>query len=158
MAHRASLENMHPSRARNSVARTLSKREIEERIDEMLLGGELTIQRRSDEAREIAALGLLLLPRMAGSASVWRSQHAPAWRHTRRASPRQDSMNRLLSQNGQDSQGLKSTTPICSKSLTFRVTKVRSCSRAVAARSPSIRRAVCLSAVPALKGRPSDRR
>ena len=37
-----------------------------------------------------------------------------------------------------DSQGLMSATPSCSKSFTFRVTKVGSCSRAVAATSPSM--------------------
>ena len=57
---RAFLENMRPSRARDGVARTLSKREIEERLDEMLRhGGEPAIQRLRDEAREIAGqLGL----------------------------------------------------------------------------------------------------
>ena len=40
---RAFLENLRPSRARDGVARTLSKREIEERLDEML--------RRSGEDR-----------------------------------------------------------------------------------------------------------
>jgi hypothetical protein len=54
---RAFLENMRPSRARDSVARTLSKREIEERLDEMLRhGGEPALQRLRDEAREIARL------------------------------------------------------------------------------------------------------
>src|SRR2546426_437501 len=58
---RAFLENMRPSRARDGVARTLSKREIEERLDEMLRrGGEPALQRLRDEAREIA--GLLGLP------------------------------------------------------------------------------------------------
>ena len=57
---RAFLENMRPSRAREAVARTLSKREIEERLDEMLRhGGEPTIQRLRDDSREIAdQLGL----------------------------------------------------------------------------------------------------
>jgi hypothetical protein len=43
---RAFLENMRPSRARDSVARTFSKREMEERLDEML--------RRSGETRTAA--------------------------------------------------------------------------------------------------------
>jgi hypothetical protein len=57
---RAFLENMRPSRAREGVARTLSKRDIEERLDEMLRhGGEPVIQRLRDDAREVAAqLGL----------------------------------------------------------------------------------------------------
>jgi hypothetical protein len=51
----ALLENMRCSRVRVGIARTLSKREIEERLDEMLRhGGELPIQRLRDEAREIA--------------------------------------------------------------------------------------------------------
>jgi Fic/DOC family len=58
---RAFLENMRPSRARDGVARTLSKREIEERLGEMLRrSGETALQRLRDEAREIA--GLLGLP------------------------------------------------------------------------------------------------
>lgn len=53
---RAFLENMRPSRAREGVARTLAKREIEERLDEMLRhAGEPAIQRLRDEAREIAS-------------------------------------------------------------------------------------------------------
>jgi hypothetical protein len=53
---RAFLENMRPSRARDSVARTLSKREIEERLDEILRrSGEAAVQRLRDEARGIAA-------------------------------------------------------------------------------------------------------
>jgi len=53
---RAFLENMRPSRARGGVARTLSKREIEERLDEMLRrSGETAVQRLRDEARGIAA-------------------------------------------------------------------------------------------------------
>jgi hypothetical protein len=53
---RAFLENMRRSRAREGSARTLPKREIEERLDEMLRhGGEAAIQRLRDEAREIAA-------------------------------------------------------------------------------------------------------
>ena len=57
---RAFLENMRPSRAREGIARTLSKREIEERLDEMLRhSGETALQQLRDEAREIAApLGL----------------------------------------------------------------------------------------------------
>ena len=54
---RAFLENMRPSRARDGVARTLSKREIEERLDEMLRrSGEPALQRLRDDAREIAGL------------------------------------------------------------------------------------------------------
>jgi hypothetical protein len=53
---RAMLENMRPSRARGGVARTLSKREIEERLDELLRrSGEPAIQRLRDDAREVAA-------------------------------------------------------------------------------------------------------
>jgi len=53
---RAFLENMRPSRARGGVARTLSKREIEERLDEMLhRGGEAALQRLRDDARKTAA-------------------------------------------------------------------------------------------------------
>ena len=53
---RAFLENMRPSRVRDGVARTLSKREIEERLDEMLRGsGEAALQRLRDDAREISA-------------------------------------------------------------------------------------------------------
>jgi Fic/DOC family len=52
---RAFLENMRPSRAREGVARTLSRGEIEERLDEILRhAGEPAIQRLRDEAREIA--------------------------------------------------------------------------------------------------------
>ena len=52
---RAFLENMRPSRAREGSARTLSKRELEERLDELLRhSGEAAIQRLSDEARKIA--------------------------------------------------------------------------------------------------------
>jgi len=52
---RAFLENMRPSRARDGVARTLSRREIEERLDEMLRhGGEPVLQRIRDDARGIA--------------------------------------------------------------------------------------------------------
>ena len=53
---RAFLENMRRSRARESSPRTLPKREIEERLDELLRhGGEAAIQRLRDEARGIAA-------------------------------------------------------------------------------------------------------
>ena len=53
---RALLENMRPSRARNGVARTFSKRALEERLDEILRhGGELALQRLRGHAREIAA-------------------------------------------------------------------------------------------------------
>jgi len=52
---RAFLENMRPSRARAGVARTLSRREIEERLDEILRhAGEPAIQRLRDDARKIA--------------------------------------------------------------------------------------------------------
>ena len=52
---RAYLENMRWSRARRGVARTLPKRDIEQRLDEMLRrSGEATIQHLRDEAREIA--------------------------------------------------------------------------------------------------------
>jgi hypothetical protein len=52
---RAFLENMRLSRARGGVARTLPKREIEERLDEMLRrGGEAALQRLRDDARETA--------------------------------------------------------------------------------------------------------
>ena len=54
---RAFLENMRLSRARKGIARTLSKREIEERLDEMLRrSGETALQRLRDDAREIAGL------------------------------------------------------------------------------------------------------
>src|SRR5580704_15388881 len=53
---RAFLENMRSSRAREGVARTLSRREIEERLDEMLRhAGEPAIQRLRDEARDVAS-------------------------------------------------------------------------------------------------------
>lgn len=58
---RAYLENMAPSRARaNRVARTLSPRELEERLDARLRQqGEAALNRLRDEAREIAPkLGL----------------------------------------------------------------------------------------------------
>lgn len=52
---RALLENMRPSRARKGMARTLSKRAIEERVDEILRqSGEYALQRLRDNAREIA--------------------------------------------------------------------------------------------------------
>jgi Fic/DOC family len=52
---RAFLENMRTSRARSGVARTLSRREIEERLDEMLRrGGEPSLQRLREDARQIA--------------------------------------------------------------------------------------------------------
>ena len=52
---RAFLENMRPSRARSGVARTLSRQEIEERLDEILRqSGGATIQRLRDDARLIA--------------------------------------------------------------------------------------------------------
>src|SRR5215467_6297167 len=54
---RAFLENMRPSRARESIARTLSKREIEERLDEILRrDGESGLQRLRDNAREVSGL------------------------------------------------------------------------------------------------------
>jgi hypothetical protein len=53
---RAFLENMRASRAREGVARTLPKREIEERLDELLRhSGETAIQRLRDDARQVAA-------------------------------------------------------------------------------------------------------
>ncbi|HWE49026.1 MAG TPA: Fic family protein [Bryobacteraceae bacterium] len=57
---RAFLENMRPSRARTSLARTLAAPEIEERLDEMLRhGSEDALQRLRDTAREISEpLGL----------------------------------------------------------------------------------------------------
>ncbi|MBM3757221.1 MAG: Fic family protein [Acidobacteria bacterium] len=52
---RAFLENMRPSRARSGVARTLSRKEIEERMDEIIRqSGLAAIQRIRDEARSIA--------------------------------------------------------------------------------------------------------
>jgi hypothetical protein len=54
-AGRAYLENMRHSRARAGVARTLSRREVEERLDEVLRqSGESALQRIRDEARSIA--------------------------------------------------------------------------------------------------------
>jgi hypothetical protein len=57
---RAFLENMRQSRARGGVARTLPKRDIEERLEEMLRrSGEAALQRLRDDARKIARpLGL----------------------------------------------------------------------------------------------------
>jgi len=57
---RAFLENLRPSRARGGVARTLLRREIEERLDEMLRrSGEAALQRLRDDARAVAEpLGL----------------------------------------------------------------------------------------------------
>ena len=53
---RAFLENMRRSRARSRVPRTVSQRDIEERLDEVLRrSGEPALQRLRDEAREIAA-------------------------------------------------------------------------------------------------------
>ncbi|HLK18444.1 MAG TPA: Fic family protein [Bryobacteraceae bacterium] len=52
---RAYLENMRSSRARQSVARTLSKREMEERLDGMLRqSGESALKQLRDDARKIA--------------------------------------------------------------------------------------------------------
>jgi|HubBroStandDraft_1064217.scaffolds.fasta_scaffold02544_3 hypothetical protein len=52
---RAFLENMRPSRARQGVARTLPKREVEDRLEEMLRhGGEAALQRLRDDARKTA--------------------------------------------------------------------------------------------------------
>jgi hypothetical protein len=52
---RAFLENMRWSRARRGVARTLPKRDVEERLDEMLRrSGEAAIQHLRDEARGVA--------------------------------------------------------------------------------------------------------
>jgi Fic/DOC family len=52
---RAFLENMRPSRARSGVARTLSRGEIEERLDEILRrSGVIALQQLRDEARGIA--------------------------------------------------------------------------------------------------------
>src|SRR5580692_3877431 len=52
---RAFLENMRPSRARQGVARTLPKREIQDRLEEMLRhGGEAAMQRLRDDARKTA--------------------------------------------------------------------------------------------------------
>ena len=54
---RAYLENMKHSRARSSVARTLSASEIEQRLEEMLrISGEAALQRLRDDARAIAQL------------------------------------------------------------------------------------------------------
>src|ERR1035441_4234054 len=55
-APRAWLENMRPSRVRDAkVARTLSKVELEERLDALLRqGGEAALNRLRDEAREVS--------------------------------------------------------------------------------------------------------
>jgi hypothetical protein len=57
---RAFLENMRPSRARASIARTFSRREVEERLDEIVRhSGESALRRLRTEARQIApTLGL----------------------------------------------------------------------------------------------------
>jgi fido (protein-threonine AMPylation protein) len=57
---RAFLENMRLSRARSGVARTLSRKEIEERLDEILRqSGEPALNRIRDQARSVAeALGM----------------------------------------------------------------------------------------------------
>jgi len=57
---RAFLENMRRSRARTGISRTLTKRELEEHLDEMIRhGGEAALQRLRNDARGIAAqLGL----------------------------------------------------------------------------------------------------
>lgn len=52
---RAFLENMRPSRSRAGVARTCSRREIEDRLDDLFRnGGEQAVQKLRDEARELA--------------------------------------------------------------------------------------------------------
>jgi len=53
---RAYLENMRPARTRgSSIRRTLTRREIEERLDTMIhLGGEQSVKRLRDEARAIS--------------------------------------------------------------------------------------------------------
>ena len=52
---RAYLENMRPSRARRGVARTLTRREIEERLDELTRhGGEAALLKLRDDARRVA--------------------------------------------------------------------------------------------------------
>lgn len=52
---RAYLENMRPSRARSGVSRTLSKSEIEERLDTLLRqGGEAALQALREDARVVA--------------------------------------------------------------------------------------------------------
>lgn len=57
---RAFLENLRPSRARSSIARTLTRAQIEERLDrELAAGGENALNQIRDEARAIAPqLGL----------------------------------------------------------------------------------------------------
>lgn len=53
---RAYLENIRPSRAHRGVARTLTKREVEERLDEMVrFGGEAAVLKLRDDARKVAA-------------------------------------------------------------------------------------------------------
>ena len=72
---RAFLENLRPSRARGGVARTLSRREIEERLDEMLRrSGEAVLQRLRDEA---APSRRRLALRMSSNAST--RGLAPCW-------------------------------------------------------------------------------
>ena len=52
---RAFLENMRPTRTRSGVGRTLSRREVEERLDETLRrSGEPALQRIRDDAKGIA--------------------------------------------------------------------------------------------------------
>ena len=52
---RAFVENMRPPRARSGVVRTLSRREIEERLDEIFRqSGEPAIQGLRDDARQVA--------------------------------------------------------------------------------------------------------
>jgi hypothetical protein len=52
---RAYLENMRPSRARRGIARTLTRHEIEERLDEMARqGGEPALLQLRDQARKVA--------------------------------------------------------------------------------------------------------
>ena len=52
---RAFLENMRPTRARSGARRTLSRREVEERLDEMLRhNGERALQRIRDDSKEIS--------------------------------------------------------------------------------------------------------
>jgi hypothetical protein len=55
-AARAYLENMRSSRAHRGVSRTLTKREIEERLDAMVrFGGEAAVLKLRDDARKVAA-------------------------------------------------------------------------------------------------------
>jgi hypothetical protein len=54
---RAFLENMRPSRARSGAARTLSRHEIEERLDKILRrSGEPALQQLRDEARTLSGI------------------------------------------------------------------------------------------------------